>query len=307
MSTDRTPLIERLHGSAEPRITVVRSGALGDTILTLPALQLLHEYYPGARITLVGSAWAQRLQPLVPWPLEVVRFDSPRLTPVFGPEPEDRSGLFHRADAALVYGADGADGLARNVRALCPGPVVQWPVEPRGNEHAALHFARAAAPTDRHALPAPRLRAAGGNAPAQAPRHALAVHPGSGGRRKCWPARHFAQVAADLGRPVVLVEGPADGEPCGRFRRALGDAVPVQAARGLSVDDLAKVLCGCSALLGNDSGISHLAAALGMRTLAVFGPTDPQVWRPLGPAASACGGRGEWPEPAAVLQALEGP
>ena len=56
--------------------------------------------------------------------------------------------------------------------------------------------------------------------------------------------------------------------------------------RDLPLVELAAALAGCRALLGHDSGISHLAAALGLPTLALFGPTDPAQWAPRGPAAT---------------------
>ena len=133
---------------------------------------------------------------------------------------------------------------------------------------------------------------------------AVAVHPGSGGRRKCWPAERFAEVAAGLGRPVVLLEGPADAEACRAFRDRAASPLRVARAGGLSVPQAAALVAGCGLFLGNDSGMSHLAAALGVPTVAVFGPTDPAVWSPRGPVVRVVGGgRGGWPDVGAVQDA----
>jgi heptosyltransferase-3 len=112
----------------------------------------------------------------------------------------------------------------------------------------------------------------------------VAIHPGSGGRSKCWPADRFA-MAADLlltsGRQVLLIQGPADEEVVASVRHAMGGESPPVAA-GLPVEDLAVVLSICSQYLGNDSGVTHLAAAAGIPCVALFGPTDPSVWGPRG-------------------------
>jgi ADP-heptose:LPS heptosyltransferase len=75
--------------------------------------------------------------------------------------------------------------------------------------------------------------------------------------------------------------GEADEAAATTVAAALGRALPrIEMA---SLPDLAARLAGCWAYLGNDSGVSHLAGLVGARTVAVFGPTAPDVWRPLGP------------------------
>lgn len=114
----------------------------------------------------------------------------------------------------------------------------------------------------------------------------LALAPGSGAREKNWSAEHFAAVCAwwrDFGAPL-LVYGPAERE------RAQAGALVCPGA--LSLDDLslgqlAAVFARCRAMVGNDSGPTHLAAAVGIPTFAIFGPTDPRQWRPWGPRVTA--------------------
>jgi heptosyltransferase-2 len=106
----------------------------------------------------------------------------------------------------------------------------------------------------------------------------LAVHPGSGSRAKNWPLERFTETASRLSpeRPWLLVAGPAEEEL---------DAPPgARLARNLPLRTLGALLARAGLFLGNDSGISHLAAACGTRTLALFGPTDPAQWAPVGPA-----------------------
>jgi heptosyltransferase-2 len=303
---------------AQPRVTVVRPGGVGDTLLLVPTLRLLHARLPGADLTLVGSHWAAALRPLLPFPVEIVLFESASLTPLFGPDPErDASGVFSDADAVVLYTASPDEALARNAERFCRGPVIDWPVLPRGDVHAAVHFARAVAaetvassdlPRPPHAAVPEDLRLWGrtwidgqlgiGASP-------VAVHPGSGGRRKCWPPDRFADVAGRLGRPVVVIEGPADAEACRAFLARVPHGASVARAEGLTLPQTASLLACCPLVLGNDSGLSHLAAALGVPTVAVFGPTDPRVWAPLGDRVRcvAPAGGGVWPAAPDVMDA----
>jgi ADP-heptose:LPS heptosyltransferase len=116
------------------------------------------------------------------------------------------------------------------------------------------------------------------------PRGFLAIHAGSGSPAKNWPADRFAALAEALsaGRPWLLVEGPADAATV-RWLRDRPNVVP---AASLPPRVLGAVLAEAGAYVGNDSGVSHLAAAWGAPTVALFGPTDPEVWSPLGPCVT---------------------
>jgi ADP-heptose:LPS heptosyltransferase len=111
----------------------------------------------------------------------------------------------------------------------------------------------------------------------------LAIHPGSGSPVKNWSPESFAKVADRVsGRTkVLLISGPAqDGVE--EVRRAMKNGRPL-VAENLSLLQLAALLRRSTTYLGNDSGITHLAAALGLPTVAIFGPTDPAIWGPRGP------------------------
>ncbi|HMD67890.1 MAG TPA: glycosyltransferase family 9 protein [Chitinivibrionales bacterium] len=105
----------------------------------------------------------------------------------------------------------------------------------------------------------------------------VALHPGSGSARKSWPLRRYLDLAEQLaGRKVriVWILGPAEK----KFSACAGNMV----ARDLSLPVLVHVLSRCVLYVGNDSGISHLAAAAGAPSVVLFGPSDPAVWRPMG-------------------------
>jgi heptosyltransferase-2 len=119
---------------------------------------------------------------------------------------------------------------------------------------------------------------------------------------KTWPA--FADFAAQrlpaLGRSVVVCPGPGEEERIARERFA--------GARLLSGVDLgvyAALLQDAGAMLSNDTGPAHLAAAVDAPVVSVMGPSDPRLWHPWGPRVQVLGGHGVWPDPAAVMQALQ--
>jgi len=116
----------------------------------------------------------------------------------------------------------------------------------------------------------------------------VVITPGSGGLHKCWHIDNFLALAKELifrGIKVIFLLGPAESE---RFSAAKLKKIN-SIARSLTDLPLTQV-CGLLSCadwyVGNDSGITHLAAGLGVRTLAVFGPTNPAVYKPLGPTVT---------------------
>jgi ADP-heptose:LPS heptosyltransferase len=109
----------------------------------------------------------------------------------------------------------------------------------------------------------------------------LAIHPGSGSPAKNWPLDRFVAVARQLaaGRPWLLAAGPA--EP------ALPPVAGAHVVRDWPLRRLGALLSRAGLFLGNDAGISHLAAATGAPSLALHGPTDPALWAPVGPSVVA--------------------
>lgn len=112
----------------------------------------------------------------------------------------------------------------------------------------------------------------------------LVLHPGSGGKRKRWEPEGFVQIArwwrSYRNRQVVVLLGPAEEFEEEAWRH-IGEV-----EKGLSLWQAAALLSRADLYLGNDSGITHLAGSVGARGAALFGPTRPQQWRPLGGALS---------------------
>lgn len=123
---------------------------------------------------------------------------------------------------------------------------------------------------------------------AECHRKLVVVQPGSGGREKCWYIGNFLAVAAGLaskGFEVVFLLGPAEQE---RFSSATMDQINsvVPTLANLSLTEVLGLLSCAHAFIGNDSGIAHLAGSLGTKTVVVFGPTDPAVYKPVGPSVT---------------------
>jgi ADP-heptose:LPS heptosyltransferase len=216
---------------------------------------------------------------------EVLDWDDPALLPLFaeGDSPVARVASFEAFSACIAY--TGQRHLLEKLERLIPRVIVHPPA-PVG-DHAALWLAKptlalGGAPPAR----VPDMEAtAAEDAQASAfladrlPAGFLAIHPGSGALAKNWPLERFAELAGQLGPgPFLLVEGPAEaGAGLG-----LGEAPPFVRASQLPLRTLGAVLARAGLFVGNDSGVSHLAAAWGAPTLALFGPTDPGTWSPVG-------------------------
>jgi ADP-heptose:LPS heptosyltransferase len=109
----------------------------------------------------------------------------------------------------------------------------------------------------------------------------LALAPGSGAREKNWPTQYFRQVERwwqGKGGVSFVIFGPAEEERFEKDRDWSGATV----ARGMDLKNVAALLSLCDVFLGNDSGLTHLAASVGVETVALFGPTDPGAWAPRG-------------------------
>lgn len=112
----------------------------------------------------------------------------------------------------------------------------------------------------------------------------IVIHPGSGGMQKCWATENFILLAEEIkraGREVIFLLGPAEKE---RFKKKTLDSIEkYPTLSDLSLTQVLQVLSCADGYVGNDSGISHLAASMAKPTLAVFGLTNPAKFAPIGP------------------------
>ena len=290
------------------RILIIRSGAVGDLILTLPVLSALKKRYNGLSIDMMGNP--ARLDLLKQWGYvdNVLSIDSRDMTPLFVENaPLDGPSLqnLRSYDATISYLPD-ADGIfTKNLRGIAAGPVLTGQSHPvidhtehTGHADRRIHMThvlmKALTPLDVDpvaeipTLQTPAYEAMKHAHPQVTDRPLIAVHPGSGGAEKCWPVERYADLIDaldDRGYEPVVTFGPADDVVRTRIVPRI-KSHNVRIAENLSLVDLAVLFSRCQGMVGNDSGITHLAAAAGTPVIALFGPTDPAVWGPRGKRVS---------------------
>jgi ADP-heptose:LPS heptosyltransferase len=249
-------------------VAALRGGGYGVTLLA-----------PAASGAALVGAGAGEVQHLLDWE----RADVAALV-AGGPLPETlRRDL---AGHAVAVAFTRTRSLGEALRGALSRVLERDPSPPPGT-HAAPWLAAAVEPLGLSAGETPPCCTASPREAAQAgvwrerlPPGFLALHPGSGSPRKNWPAERFLELVDRLRppRPWLLVSGPADHGATQPFRSRPGALV----AEGLSARVLGAVLAHAGTFVGNDSGVSHLAAAWGAPTVAMFGPTDAAMWAPDG-------------------------
>jgi heptosyltransferase-3 len=236
------------------RRLIIRPGAIGDCVLALPAIERLRADFT--------EVWvASRNIPLIRFADRVRSIAATGLDLVGIPGVEPPAGLLD-----ILAGFDSIVSWYGTNRAEFRAAVAGLPFEflpAMPDEGAGLHAA------DFY------LRQAGDEGPA-IPRIAchgaqgdyVVIHPFSGSARKNWPLERYRELAHALVAPVRWCAGPEE---------TLEDAVRIE-----NLYELACWIAGARLYIGNDSGITHLAAAAGTPVVALFGPTDPAIWAPRG-------------------------
>ncbi len=282
------------------RILIIRTGAVGDCVLTAPVLTSLRQSYADISIELLGNR--DYLSPLVSVGLADAShsIDRPGFSKMFFPQeeiPSDLGAFFGSYDAVLSFVPDPERTFSHNLLSLGIPLILRGTPKPDSGKriHITRHLMLALKPLDIDTsltipfftLPPSELSAASKpyltdieemSAPP------IALHPGSGGRDKCWPAASFAELVSAIsekGCNIVLTSGPADDDAIEALHQHLGNTMP-RVLRHIPLRDLGCILGKCAGFIGNDTGITHLAAATGIPTIALFGPTDPAVWGPRG-------------------------
>ncbi len=285
------------------RILVIRGGAIGDFILTLPALKALREAYPNAYIEILGYKhiaalaenrfYAQTVRSIEYGPLSSFFARNSNLSP-------ELAGYFPSFDLIVSYLHDPDRVFENNlcrcgVENLLRGPAkilekgghaarqLAQPIEELGIKVVDL--------TEKIFLSADDRQFAQEFVPRSRP--IVAIHPGSGSKEKNWPLEYWIELVSNEGAlsigkehpghmgkqpSVVVVSGEADEAQTAQLERVWKDR-DFRFAKNLPLHHLAAVL-EQTVFVGHDSGISHLAAAAGATCILLFGPTNPTVWAP---------------------------
>lgn len=278
-------------------VLVRRVCGLGDLILTIPWLKALRRLHRAAVVHILGhaqhaellrelglveegfpeegSGWHSLYVPGAPVPPRPLR-----------PDPSSYQRVY-------VFLADPHGPLARTLRDRIGERFVPLPARPdaSAHEHAAcLPFRAMGLDFQEEQIRELATWDLGASKPSPKDRQRaeirFLVHPGSGSPSKNWPAERFAAIMEMVSRirgdaRWAVIQGPSDGEPVATLLHQWRG--PMEIFRPSTVAELALYLRQGSLFVGNDSGVTHLAAFLGVPTLAVFGPSDPLNWAPLGP------------------------
>ena len=280
---------------------VVRLSSLGDVVHTLPAFAALRESFPRAHIDwVVDQRWLglaemvtgiDQLIPLTRSPAGVLACVR-RLRGAHYSCVVDFQGLYRSAVLARSSGAPRIIGFERTA-AREPGASFFYTerVLPRGVHVAEMNVdlavrAGAAAPRTMQfplRVPENELRRVRETVSREGNADYVVLSPGGGWRSKCWTPDRYGALCGELwrrhGLRAMINVSASQGELAQSVLRAAGEANPLVVSPGLQ--ELAALLAGARLVVGADTGPVHLAAALGTRVVALFGPTDPARNGPL--------------------------
>ncbi len=271
---------------------MIRPGALGDTLMMLPALHQLKGIVP---VTVAGRR--PGLDFISQAAEHVVDMEGPGWHRLFGSSPDSRGLPVTSAHHVVAFLKDQDGRIERNLKTYYPDARVfifpALPTEGTGS-HAAFHIASCLKAsglsldpqaTIRRACEEPLIRMASG--PESGRR--IVLHPGSGSPRKNHPISLWLRLMESLRHEgenedvrITILLGPAEVELKGLFGAHVNDQ-RTEISICPSSEGLLKILHEAALYVGHDSGITHLSSLLGTTTLALFRETDPRQWRPLGP------------------------
>lgn len=271
---------------------VLHHGALGDWLLVTPLLRELVQ--DGGRAIGGQSPSKAALAAKLTHGVDPVTIDTPAWADLYTPnaQPDEPvRKVLAQATRIISFISTGNDAWTSNVKRLAPqaellclAPGPGRSVDGQVQHVTACHVAALGRQGYHYRPCVGEARVAQRTSKVRR----IVVHPGSGGKAKCWPLERweslFAQTDQDawsflpvLGE-VELAIWP--GAVIDRWTRQHG------AIACHNLDDLYGQFLQCDGVIGADSGPCHLAAVMGLATLTLFGPTDPRIWRPWGPKVS---------------------
>ena len=279
------------------RILVIRGGAIGDFILTLPALKALRDARPISHIEILGYKHIAMLAENRFYAEAVRSIEYGRLAKFFADKselPAELAAYFASFDLIISYLYDPDKVFGENLRRCGVEDLLCGPAKIVDNAgHAARQLARPIEELGIEVLnlcerifPSIEDREFARDFVGTLPQPIVAVHPGSGSHRKNWPLENWIGLFSENGdfsasekcSSLVIVSGEADNAQI-RQLECESRGRNVRFAKNLPLPQLAAVL-ERSVFIGHDSGISHLAAAAGANCILLFGPTNPDVWAP---------------------------
>src|ERR1044072_3278680 len=276
------------------RILVIRGGAIGDFILTLPALKTLRDARPPAHIEILGYKHIGVIAENRFYAQAVRSIEYGQLARFFARDselPAELADYFASFDLIVSYLYDPDQIFETNLRRSGVENLICGPARVVENiGHAARQLAQPieelgikVADLGARIFPSEEDRKFAREFLASMPQPIIAIHPGSGSQAKNWPVENWIGLFSGGDRfsnleRVLVISGEAD-EAQTKLLEGAWKNRNVRFARNLPLPQLATLLERAT-YIGHDSGISHLAAAAGANCILLFGPTDPDIWAP---------------------------
>ncbi|HWF20302.1 MAG TPA: glycosyltransferase family 9 protein [Verrucomicrobiae bacterium] len=277
--------------ATQAKILVIRGGAIGDFILTLPVLAALRQQFPRAELEVLGYPHIAQLALAGGLASRVQSIEARPLAGFFarnGELAKELAEYFAGFQLIISYLYDPDEIFKTNVGRCTRAQFIPGPHRPdeKDEVHATEVFLK---PLERLAIfeadAVPRLDVTKAFETTLTTGRWLAVHPGSGSENKNWPEAKWnellQQLMSNTKLKLLLIGGEAERERLDRLARAL-PSTRIKIMKGAPLSELAQWLASCVGFVGHDSGISHLASAVGVRSLILWGETDEAVWRPRG-------------------------
>jgi heptosyltransferase II len=310
------------------RIVVIKPCCLGDMLMATPVIRALHQHMPGAELYVATGEWTQpaietnpRLDGIIRYPdsrailaaiqlgarLRRIGFDLgisldrspvPALAMRFAGIPI-RAGIdSHQRGIGLTHSVLPESG--KHESELYLSTLTQLGISDFST-YPEYHVPDEALTATRDQMPS-----ATPDRPVVVIHPGGAVNPGVAMMEKRWPATSYGELASLLGQQanatVVLVGSESDRNAVDTVREFARGPV-IDLCSQLSLDELAAIASRASLYVGNDSGTTHLASSVGTPVVAIFGPTSPRVYRPMGRRTRICAPQESWDlEPASDLR-----
>ncbi|HUU49605.1 MAG TPA: glycosyltransferase family 9 protein [Nitrospinota bacterium] len=277
-------------------ILIIRTGAIGDIILFLPVLRAIRKRFPDASIEVMGQRDRLSLLEDSCYVDKIVSIEDRDLFSLFVKDANPKDVLLqylNRFD--LIFSFIKEEDFSNNIKKFCKGNVISIPPFPpdewkghiidylldslkkygieSSNKTPELYIG-----VDTKKMAEDFLKTQGINPVRDT---IFAIHPGSGSKKKNWPLKKFSEVATWMREKytakILLILGPAEEGMDGEIFDMIKEINPVL-AKNLPLKLLSGLIASCKLYIGNDSGITHISAALGIPTISLFGPTDTDIW-----------------------------
>ncbi len=276
---------------AKPKLLILRGGAIGDFVLTLPAIKALRKQWPDAYIEIIGyphianlahagglvnkissldKADAARYFSLSPSlsekEIEYIRSFDLIISYLYDPTSIVTTNLYKAGAKQVIYGSPIVESMHAVDHLI--KPLETLAIYPEETEYPEIKLSKEAAASGKK-----RVKDIG--------KDIVAIHPGSGSPAKNWPLDKFLELAEQIKKQMSLspmfIIGEADRDIADKINEKKC-AIPL--LTDCSLVELAEALSACRAYVGNDSGVTHVATALGVPVIVLFGPSNHEIFGP---------------------------